>query len=105
MEATFEKPIPELIKQRVKGIDPEARVILFGSRARGDWGKNSDWDFLILLHKKASEPFKREIRDSIYEIELDTDEVISTIIENEVDWLKYEIIPLFKIIEKEGIEV
>jgi len=26
-----------------------ARIILFGSRAKGDFKKGSDWDFLIIL--------------------------------------------------------
>lgn len=97
--------IPELVKKEVKTLDAKAEIILFGSRARGDWRKDSDWDFLILLDEEISESLKREIRDRLYEVELETDEVISTIIENKKDWLRYEITPLYKNIEKEGKEV
>lgn len=39
------------VKQEIKRIDPEAGVILFGSRARGDYREDSDGDFLILLER------------------------------------------------------
>ena len=102
MEVLEITKIPELVKKEVKLFDSEAEIVLFGSRARGDWRKDSDWDFLILLKAEISEPLKREIRDKIYEIELETEEVISTLIENKRDWLKYEITPLYQNIEKEG---
>jgi predicted nucleotidyltransferase len=35
-----------------KGIRVE-RIILFGSRARGDFKENSDWDLLIIVEKKT----------------------------------------------------
>lgn len=97
--------IPELVKNEVKSLNSEAEIILFGSRARGDWRKDSDWDFLILLNEEVSERLKREIRDRLFEVELTTEEVISTIIENKENWLRYEVTPLYKNIEKEGVEV
>lgn len=36
------------VKESIKVLDPRARIILFGSRARGDFKTNSDWDFLII---------------------------------------------------------
>ncbi len=41
--------ISKLVKQEVTKIDPKAEIILFGSRARGDFRMDSDWDFLVLL--------------------------------------------------------
>ena len=37
------------VKQTIHEIEPEADIILYGSRARGDAHPESDWDFLILL--------------------------------------------------------
>lgn len=37
------------IQQVVHAVVPEADVILYGSRARGDARPVSDWDFLILV--------------------------------------------------------
>lgn len=41
------------------------RIILFGSRARGDSKSDSDWDFLIVLKKDVSREEKREIAHKI----------------------------------------
>lgn len=34
---------------RLRALAPVERIILFGSRARGDHGKDSDWDLCVLL--------------------------------------------------------
>lgn len=62
--------IPMIVKETIEKIDSEARVILFGSRARGDFRSDSDWDFLILTRKKASPQFQDMIRELLYRIEL-----------------------------------
>lgn len=38
------------IKKTVSELDPEARIILFGSRARGDYGKESEQAISTLIH-------------------------------------------------------
>lgn len=35
------------VREAAINIEPEAEVILYGSRARGDAASSSDWDFLI----------------------------------------------------------
>jgi len=47
--------ILESIKDVLQTIVPNAKVILFGSRARGDARKGSDWDLLILLDQPRIE--------------------------------------------------
>src|SRR4051812_1465024 len=42
------------IKSIVESILPEARVILFGSRARGDNKINSDYDLLLITKRNFS---------------------------------------------------
>ena len=54
-------------------------VILFGSRARGDFGKESDWDLLILTSIPATEENKRIFRYHLLDIELETEQAISTL--------------------------
>ena len=48
--------ILEKIKQAVKDVEPQAEVVLFGSRARRDEQAHSDWDILILA------PHAQEVR-------------------------------------------
>ena len=93
------------VKRSVKSIDPQAKVILFGSRARGDNNKTSDWDFLILTSKYVDEKDKRLIRDNLIDTELEAEEVISTIIFSQDKWNDYRITPLYQNISKEGVEL
>ena len=86
---------------------PKAEVYLFGSRARGDSGKISDWDLLILLNSKKV-PFELEtqIMDEFYELELETGEIISPLIYSRNDWNRNRTAtPLFEKIKREGIRL
>ena len=93
------------IKKAVSELDPEARVILFGSRARGDHAKESDWDLLILTSIPATEENKRNLRYHLLDIELETEQAISTLIHHHDHWKNCSFTPLYEIIRKEGIEV
>jgi predicted nucleotidyltransferase len=93
------------VKESVRSIDPKARVILFGSRARGDNKPTSDWDFLILTSLQANEKMKRKIRTSLIDAELEAGEVISTIIFSQDRWQEYLVTPLYKNVLKEGLEL
>ena len=93
------------VKASVRKIDPKAKVILFGSKARGDSKKDSDWDFLILTSQKVNEKLKRTIREKLIDTELEAEEVISTIIYSKKSWLNYKNTPLFENINSEGIEI
>lgn len=100
-----QKEIISKVKSAIKSIDPQAKVILFGSRARGDEKQSSDWDFLILASKEATENYKNEITASLIDTELEAEQVISTIIYSQAEWSDYQITPLFQSILKEGFEV
>ena len=86
---------------------PDSEIYLYGSRARGDAGKLSDWDLLILLNSnKLSFDFETKFMDSFYEIELETGEIISPLFYTKKDWTENHFItPLFENIEKEGIRI
>jgi uncharacterized protein len=99
----------ELIRQKIKDIiiqeNSDAKVILYGSRARGTELQESDWDILVLLNK-PSVNFKDEqkIRHKLFEIELETGESISTFVYSQKDWdTRLSVTPLFKNIKREGI--
>ena len=75
-----------LIKQRIAEIDPLAQVILFGSRARGDERKDSDWDVLILTNYTVTMNIEREFRNHVYELELETGEPFSVFAYSKTEW-------------------
>ena len=74
------------IKAVISEVDPESEALLYGSRARGQAGPESDWDLLILLSISVTEEIKRTIRHRLYEIEWETGQVISCIIHSRDQW-------------------
>ncbi len=61
--------------------------------------------FLILTEKKATRELKNKISDSLFEAELDTEQVITCIVHNVNNWDKYSKTPIFMNIAKDGIEL
>jgi uncharacterized protein len=95
------------IKLGIKNLDPKAEVYLYGSKARGDYRKESDWDILVISPKdKITFEFERDLHDQIYDIELESGEVISLLVYSKSDWLKKRTIsPLFSNVRNEGIRI
>src|ERR1035437_8014839 len=82
-----EKKVTERIKAKIMEKDPTAIVILYGSHARGDANKDSDWDILILVDKKNFDrTMERGYRDSLFDIVLDIEEPISAFIRTKDAW-------------------
>ena len=78
---TKDEQILNKIKDVVYRTDPKAEIILYGSRARETASVHSDWDVLILLNlKKLTFNFENKFIDDLYEIEIETGEVISPLI-------------------------
>lgn len=101
----MQENISDKIKQTITNAEPDACVILYGSRARGDAHDSSDWDVLILL-KRHNVSLKDEqfFRHLLYNIELETGAVISTNVYSNDYWNnKMSITPLFNNIRKEGV--
>lgn len=90
------------VKETVHSVDPQADVYLFGSRARGDFRDDSDWDFLVLTSGKVTRDLKDTIRDQLFELELDAEKVISTIIRSREEWDDYEVTDLYQNIKDDG---
>lgn len=101
-----EKILGKII-QFAKSKHPNSEIYLYGSRARGDAGKLSDWDLLILLNSKnISLDVEKKIMDEFYELELETGEVISPLVYSKMDWNnKHSSTPLYEKIKNEGIKL
>ncbi|MCF8363763.1 MAG: nucleotidyltransferase domain-containing protein [Prolixibacteraceae bacterium] len=86
---------------------PDSEVYLYGSQARGNAKKLSDWDLLILLSTpNVSFDFETRVMDDFYELELETGEIFSPLIYSKSDWKsKFSVTPLFENIQKEGVKL
>ena len=101
-----ESHITRRIREEIRTIDPKAKVILFGSRARGDAKKDSDWDILILIDSPLNIDIERAFRYKLFDLELETGEVFSTFVHNKKIWnTKHKVTPFYRSIKKEGVQL
>jgi predicted nucleotidyltransferase len=93
------------VRNAVRVVEPDAEIILYGSRARGDETDDSDWDFLVLVDGSLDERRTDKIRHCLYEIEWECGEVLSCIVRTREEWESslYKTMPLYKIVKSHGI--
>ncbi|MBQ9671790.1 MAG: nucleotidyltransferase domain-containing protein [Prevotella sp.] len=81
-------------------------VMLFGSRARGDAKKDSDWDILIVLPKKSLE--QKDYDDVSYpfvELGWKLNEQINPIMYTQDEWRANSITPFYDNVIRDGIRL
>lgn len=94
------------IKGVFRTVAPEGKIILFGSRARGNASEDSDWDLLILLDKPKIESMDFErVAYPLCELGWKEGEQFSPKLYTMKEWKKRSFTPFYKNIEKEGIEL
>jgi len=92
-------------KRAIREVVPDADVILYGSRARGDAGEHSDYDILIIVNGPVDMALKEKILDNVYPLELESGAVLTLIVYNKQQWDSplYRAMPLHKNVDKEGV--
>lgn len=82
------------------------KIILFGSKARGDDEKYSDIDLLVLTEKQKTLKDRAKLSDISAGINVDYGVTLSCLYFNDKDWESGEFVnPLLKQnVEREGIE-
>jgi len=103
---TREESILKRIKSIILEKEPDARIILYGSRARGNPHPESDWDLLILLKKEITPEIEKRIYYALFDFGLETEEVYSAMIYSEKEWTtKYKVTPLYMNVMEEGVTI
>ena len=99
--------IVEQIRKAVYEVEPEAEIILYGSRSRGEAVPESDWDFLILVDGPIDDKRTDRIRHRLYEIEWESGEVICSIVRDREEWNSdlYRAMPFHQRIRQEGMKL
>ena len=92
-------------KKAIRQVVPDADVILYGSRARGDAGEYSDYDILILVNGDAELPLEQKIRSNVYPLELDSGAVLTLFVYSRQQWDTplYRAMPFHKNVDREGV--
>jgi predicted nucleotidyltransferase len=93
------------VKRNIHEIDPQAEVWLFGSRARGDAREDSDWDFLVFTDNDLSSGRRWQFSDHLFDIELKTGRMISTIVWPQRERTRYAVTDLYANVMDEGIQL
>ena len=96
----------DAIRKTAKETLPEGSVVrLFGSRARGDFRNDSDWDIHILIPgpEKLSLKTVGEYSVPFENLGLEIDEEINPVIHSFLGWEKRWFLPFRHNIEKEGL--
>lgn len=97
--------LSQQVKAAVRSIEPQAEVVLFGSRVRGTAQVDSDWDFLILTEARSDLALKRKLWNAMYQLELQTGEVIHAVICEKNRWKSATHWPIHQSILQEGVAV
>ncbi len=92
-------------RNAIKKIDATADVILYGSRARGDFKPESDYDLLIIINDEVTLEKEDVFRKQLFPIELETGYVLTVFLVKREDWDSpiYGAMPLYQNIKKDGI--
>ncbi len=83
---TSDRLVLQRLKARVAERLPLSRIILFGSRARGDNEPDSDLDVLVLLEGSVSRESEEYVRFCAWELSYENGVVIFPLVVARTEW-------------------
>ena len=102
-----EKRALQELKKKLLHKFPDAELVLYGSRARGDYGELSDIDVLILLPLDVDNKLKEEIIGVAFDIELEHGVVFGLLIKSRNFWNSSlaKAMPIHWNVDREGVSI
>ena len=98
------------VRELKAGLDRDfglVRLILYGSKARGDSGPGSDIDLIVVLDGRPDWQTKRAIYHRCFEVGLKHDVVLQPVVFAEADFTsaRYSVTPLVRNVAAEGVAI
>ena len=92
-------------RESIHKISPRAKVILYGSRARGDAIPESDYDLLVLVDHPVTLKEEDIFRQQLFPIEIEIGCVFTLNAYHLSDWdsVLYKVMPFRQNVEREGL--
>lgn len=102
-----EMEILHKLKRRLQETVNLDRIILFGSRARGNADKDSDMDVLVLINEPITHEIREKVSDCAWEAGFDDGIVVASLVYTKDEWEsgpeRYS--PFAEAVRSEGISV
>jgi len=105
MPRTADTDLLRRCKSAVAQVVPDADLILYGSRARGDADDESDYDIVAVVDGPVDMALKDEMRAKVYPLELETGAMITLMVYSRKQWDSplQRATPFRRNVEREGV--
>jgi AbrB family looped-hinge helix DNA binding protein len=106
-EAARTAIVARQVRDAVLEVLPDAEVILYGSRARGDMRPDSDYDFVVLTGEPVDYELERRVWDRTLDVEIATNTVASIAVHNRAAWntSPFSATPFHDNVERDGVRI
>jgi len=102
---TADADLLQRCKQAIRRVVPDADVILYGSRARGDAAGDSDYDLLVLVDCPVTGALRERLISVIFPLELESEAVLTAIPYSRDLWNSelHRATPFHQNVDQEGV--